>query len=355
VGARGARVARILLAGALLLSPSGGGAASGEGLAPSLARIAADAEAQGRGVLVGRDGWLFLPDELRYLGAGRFWGPDARRVSRSRRPAYADPLPAILAFRDQLRAAGVELLVVPVPPKAALAPGALAGIAEGAGAAGRLDAASAEFYALLEAQGVQVLDLQPLLGALPGPGGGYCRTDTHWCAPAIELAAARIAERARREGWYGAVAKQRFVSERREIEIEGDLARELGELPVRRERVALRFVSRAGTPPAAVEPSRASPLVLLGDSLSLVFHEGGDLHARGAGLPDQLALELGFPVDLVAARGSGETTARLSLARRGDLAGKKLVVWCFAARVFTESWVGWPTLEALAVRRKAPR
>ena len=67
--------------------------------------------------------------------------------------------------------------------------------------------------------------------------------------------------------------------------------------------------------------------------------------ARGAGLPDQLALELGFPVDLVAVRGSGATPARINLLRRAQKdpnywAGKKWVVWCFAAREFTES-DGW--------------
>jgi len=38
-------------------------------------------------------------------------------------------------------------------------------------------------------------------------------------------------------------------------------------------------------------------------------------------------------VDLVAVRGSGGTPARVNLLRRGDgLAGKRLVIWVFAAR-----------------------
>ena len=43
---------------------------------------------------------------------------------------------------------------------------------------------------------------------------------------------------------------------------------------------------------------RQSPVLLLGDSHVLVFQAGGNLHARGAGLADQLALELGFAVDV---------------------------------------------------------
>ena len=66
------------------------------------------------------------------------------------------------------------------------------------------------------------------------------------------------------------------------------------------------------------------------------------MHARGAGLPDQLALELGFAVDLVGVRGSGATPARINLARRKDgLAGKKLVVWTFGARELSEAAQGW--------------
>ena len=58
--------------------------------------------------------------------------------------------------------------------------------------------------------------------------------------------------------------------------------------------------------------------MLLGDSHNLVFHAGDDMLASGAGLPDQLALELGFPVDLVAVRGSGATPARINLFRRAQ-------------------------------------
>ena len=69
------------------------------------------------------------------------------------------------------------------------------------------------------------------------------------------------------------------------------------------------------------------------------------MHAQGAGLADQLALELGIAVDLVAVRGSGATAARLNLLRRAQRdpsywANKRLVIWCFAAREFTES-DGW--------------
>jgi len=301
------------------------------------AGLSAEAEAGDRTALAGKDGWLFLAAELRHLGAGRFWGPDAERTGRAPKPEWRDPLPAILDFRDQLRQAGIELLLVPVPAKAAVVPGAVPGLAAGAA---RVDGADAEFYTLLREKGVEVLDLQPELAAAGPDRPAFCKTDTHWSGVGIGIAAARIAERVKALPWYAAVPKQRFGATERATEIRGDLQRMLGGDTPAPETLALRFVAGAGGAP--VEPSRESPLLLLGDSHTLVFHAGGDMHARGAGLPDQLALELGFAVDLVGVRGSGATPARINLARRkGGLAGKKLVVWSFGARELSEAAQGW--------------
>ena len=103
----------------------------------------------------------------------------------------------------------------------------------------------------------------------------------------------------------------------------------------------LRFVTLRDQV-GCVEPDRASPILVLGDSHVLVFHDGGDMHVTGAGLPDQLAFELGAPVDVLAVRGSGATSARVSLARRARatpdyLASKKVIIWCFGARELTQA------------------
>ena len=102
----------------------------------------------------------------------------------------------------------------------------------------------------------------------------------------------------------------------------------------------------AAPPSLASATDSASPIVLLGDSHNLVFHAGGDMHATGAGLPDQLAFELGMPVDLVAVRGAASIAARVNLLWRAQRDpeywdGKRMVVWCFAARELTEG-DGWP-------------
>jgi alginate O-acetyltransferase complex protein AlgJ len=201
----------------------------------------------------------------------------------------------------------------------------------------RVDGALGEFYGALRAKGVRVVDLTEVFLAARGKGGEpYCRQDSHWSGVGCELAAGQLAEMIRKDGWYGAVVRGEFQSKETTVTLSGDLREALaeGERP-ERESVRLRVVSGKD----------GSPVVLMGDSHNLVFHAGADMHATGAGLPDQLALELGFAVDLVAVRGSGATPARINLYRNGRadagyLKGKKLVIWCFAAREFTESQ-GW--------------
>jgi alginate O-acetyltransferase complex protein AlgJ len=103
--------------------------------------------------------------------------------------------------------------------------------------------------------------------------------------------------------------------------------------------------TEAGGP---LPPDRSSPILVLGDSHVLVFHAGGDMHATGAGFVDLLAYRLRMPLDLIGVRGSGATPARVNLFRRSRsnsdyLAPKKLIIWCFSAREFTES-DGWRKL-----------
>jgi alginate O-acetyltransferase complex protein AlgJ len=100
------------------------------------------------------------------------------------------------------------------------------------------------------------------------------------------------------------------------------------------------------TPPAGATTAPDSPVLVIGDSHCLVFHIGEDLHGTGAGLPDHLAAALAAPVDVVAVRGADACSPLLNIARRARkdpawLAGKRVVVWTFAARAFTEAANGW--------------
>jgi alginate O-acetyltransferase complex protein AlgJ len=300
----------------------------------------AKADQAGAGAIAGVSGWYFLTAELHFLSASQFWGEKAAAVSRATKPEAADPLPAIIDFQQQLKARGIELLLVPVPPKAALESAKLA--PEGGYSCGDTMEPLARFYKLLEGSGVHVLDLSTTFSQNEKETPMYCRTDTHWSGVGCELAASAITAQ------LGLTPKgNAFEAEQKEVEIQGDMASLLpvGMAKPEPEKVRIMAVKAAGTG-AAVEPDAHSPVLLIGDSHTLVYH---DFLAEHAGLVDQLALKLGFAPDLIGTRGSGATAVRISLYRRSVkdpayLRGKKVVVWCFTAREFTESADGWPKL-----------
>ena len=310
-----------------------------------LASLAEDAEQQQTITVPGMDGWLFFGPELRHVGVGPFWGDDAPRVSRARRPDTADALPAILDFQRQLDELDVELILVPVPPKSIVYADKLFSSATLPTPLLRLDPAHQSFYDILRREGVTVIDLTEIFleNRAHSEGFVYSRQDTHWSGTACVLAAETIARVVRERPWYAELEKQEFDHAWHTTTITGDLWPELRDKTVPREKLRLRRIT--GKSGASIEPDRQSPIVLLGDSHSLVFHSGEGMHATGSGLADQLAFELGVPVDLVAVRGSGATPARVNLLRRTQRypdywSRKRVVIWCFAAREFTES-DGW--------------
>ncbi|HMJ07007.1 MAG TPA: hypothetical protein VK474_12175 [Chthoniobacterales bacterium] len=290
----------------------------------------------------GEQGWFFLTSELRFLAQGPFWGAASAQTGRSRKAP--DPLPAIIDFQRQLHERGIELLLVPVPPKAAIYPEKISSHAQvkATDSAPFLHA----FYDELRAHGVDVLDLTPIFAAARGDethGAIYCQSDSHWSGAGCVLAAHAIAERIR-DKFPAITSRQVYAAEWKQATINGDLAALIPPNAGRPgpEQLSVRAISDQASG-AAVQPDAKSPLLLLGDSHTLAFHE---FLAERAGLVDQLAEELGFAPDLIGTRGSGATAVRVSLYRRtrsvpGYLAQKKVVVWCFAAREFTEADQGW--------------
>jgi SGNH hydrolase-like domain, acetyltransferase AlgX len=294
----------------------------------------------------GAEGWLFLTAELKFLSAGQFWNDTNAKVSLPAASAAMDPFAAIVDFNKQLQSAGVHLLLVPVPPKASIYPEKLFSSFQG-----RPDALWVDlqrFYGRLADAGVDVIDLLPLLYSERNEERGplYCRTDSHWSDLGCVIAAKAIAEHIR--SLLPINDSGKYQASWNEIAFTGDLVSLLPEsagAKLCQENVKIRQVQATdGTHP--IEPDKDSPLLLMGDSHTLVFH---DFLAEKAGLLDQLTLELGLRPDLIGTRGSGATAVRVSLYRRGIkepgyIGRKKVVVWCFSAREFTEATPGWQLL-----------
>jgi SGNH hydrolase-like domain, acetyltransferase AlgX len=300
------------------------------------------AESKGAAVIPGADGWFFLSSDIRFLSVGQFWGADAAKVSRAHKPESADPIPAIVDFNDQLKRRGIQLLVMPVPPKAAIYPEKILADVDlhGETAAPFL----ARFYDDLRKREIDVVDLSPvfLRNRANEHGPVFCRTDSHWSGFGCLLAAQTIKEKIHEK--LAGQPQKNYAAEWKETTIKGDLGDLAGPDTKKPEpeKIAVRTISDKETG-ATITPDPNSPLLIIGDSHTLVFH---DFLAEKSGLLDQLAYEIGFAPDLIGTRGSGATSVRVSLYRRARkdpdyLAKKKVIVWCFAAREFTESDQGW--------------
>lgn len=121
-----------------------------------------------KGVVTGRDGWLYTAEEV-----------------RSPPVTLAQPLDRIAVVRDRLASAGARLVIIPVPGKldvhvAHSDPETAVGITQ----------LYDRFLAGLAQRGVGVLDARAVLREEAAQRPAFFRTDTHW-TPAAAKAVAR--------------------------------------------------------------------------------------------------------------------------------------------------------------------
>ncbi len=301
-------------------------------------------------LVIGMDGWLLLQSELKYAASGPFWGIAALTLHPDVPIDRADPVTAIAAFRDDLAKQGIELLFVPAPTRPIVVPESVLG-RDGlpAGKAPRLQLAEEQFFAALHARGVAAIDLTPVFLAHRDEEHGplYVSSDPHWTSKGNVLAAQEIARWVKRQPWYAKVPQQRFETTWKPFQHSGPHYRDLEEGAGLEKRppdlVQCREVRRVGPDGRSVKVESRhpdSPVILIGDSHTVWWR------SQEAALFQQLACELGFPVDTLSTSGGGANESRLNLVREvranpGYLEGKKLVVWCFASRDLLGPKDGW--------------
>jgi hypothetical protein len=289
-------------------------------------------------ILIGRDGFLFLRKEVDMVSGPGFLSRRAvlrRGTGEGRGDRRAsDPVLAISDFARQLRARGVRLVFVPIPPKPFIYPEKVwPGYPSEAGPAWNRDRET--FKARLEGGGVPVLDLTDDLWGAKGRGEVYLRQDTHWSPMGLDVAAGRIAAVV---GPIAGPPRKSYPSEPRTVTHAGDLMRMIDLLPESGlfppQTVQIRQVPERG--------DEASPVLLLGDSFSNVYSRRELEWGERGGLGEQLMLRLGVPVQVLALNGGGATGVREMLARRpGALRGKTIVVWACSARDLFDEAVLW--------------
>jgi hypothetical protein len=296
----------------------------------------------------GRDGWFFYKPEVLYLiqregkrgreSLSAKGEPLEGNVSeRDSRPLSA--LSAIVAFRDQLAARGIPLLVVPAPNKASVYPEMLTARALASGEP--VNRHTREFLAQLEAAGVEVVDLFVVFEQAKAEGPQddatalYLTQDTHWSPEGVRVAARTVAQRVLQRGW---VPRGTVRCELKPIAVNrhGDILQMI-QVPQIERRFPPEEIACSQVIPYRDDP--ASPVLVLGDSFLRIYQQD---EPRSAGFIAHLARELRFPLASLVNDGGGSTLVRQDLSRKsGLLAGKKLVIWEFVERDLRLGTEGW--------------
>lgn len=296
-----------------------------------------------RKVVLGRNGWLFYRPELQALNG---WGPLREEpFSVMKDPSLAQLKPArewVLQFAAELKSRGIPLLLVPVPVKPMLYPEQLLNkVPDGP----LYHPEQLAFYDELRRAGIDVLDLSEPLYELKKRFPIFLKQDTHWTPEAMKKAAVLVADHVKKVhpdlvDRSAIPTIDARIHDRASI---GDLV-ELLDLPnaeARFKKEAAQLVALDG-----LDADRASPIALLGDSFvniytdpTLGFADPNPVDQdppplMKAGFAYQLALHLARPLDVIAKNGAGTTATRKEFAARPDdeVRAKKLVIWVLAAR-----------------------
>ena len=217
----------------------------------------------------------------------------------------------------------MQLVLLPIPDKAQLQPSQLSRFDESIAPLNNPD--FQRFVAELRAHGVEVIDVLP--PTIAPADRRFLVQDTHWTPEWMDHVARQVAERLRSE------AATKSVKQPEQVTRLGDLV-DMLRLPAGQ----TLFHPQTVTVERIVEsPGKPADILVLGDSFSNIYSSDQMGWGDSAGFVEHLAFHLGRPVDRLVRNDAGAHATREMLAKefqRGHdrLAGKKVVIWEFAAR-----------------------
>lgn len=334
----------------------------------------------------GEGRWLFYRQDVEFLVQ-----PSPLDVRSAK---LDNPVQAILRFRDQLKAKGVELLVVITPGKPSIYPERLTGSTQdlnGAADAGASLGTTAAGHGKsildsLARLGLHTVDLYtPLLAAKADDatlGPLYLNDDTHWTPRGAELAAGVIAGKVREMVDAGIVDIGEPSMEYVASDSVADRMGDIGEMSglnkfnvFKTQRVIGHVISqqevseRAQTLDSTETPAdslvdsaavqeaiaydtvrtpfkddfRKAKILILGDSFSRIYQTDSPVNA---GWIAHFAKNMNRPVASIVSDGGASTLVREKLARKaGVLKGKKLLIWEFVERDLRFGAEGWKEVD----------
>lgn len=276
----------------------------------------------------GREGWYFLSTEIEHLLTAQNQIPQV---------ADSEAIIEIRNYAEALKAIGIKLLLMPIPEKSIIRMDGLADATALPEAKG-YSRATRTYLNELTKNEIDVIDLYDKLSQSSDPI--YCKTDSHFTPKTAARISGHIikhiAERFPEVPIQYPSADPESQTSIAQITINGDLAGNEVE-----ENLELHTAPKGATPVNEPGTITSSPILLMGDSHLLVYNQGGDMHATGAGIVDHLTPALGYSPDVISTKGDGINAVRIKLYRdlkkNPDLLkDKKLIIWCFAARNFSQ-------------------
>jgi hypothetical protein len=332
-------------------------------------------------VVIGREGWMFFRPDVDALTAPGFLQAEVVRPGMSRAQRKSNPLPAIQRFAADLRTRGIELILLPIPSKAAFElPLKVTPWPPSETPADPIH--NADYQAFIQQfrqraklpelernenlirnsdQSVVIGDLDQLFQAEQEKSFRcYLKADTHWTPTGLELSVQRVAREIRDHSVLrGSDGGQQSHLRRWKLEVSqpiknvGDTAILLGNGTDEdwglEEVRPLRVIEQDGTD-WQLDPK--AEILVLGDSFSNIYSQSDLGWGTSAGFVEHLSFELNTPLDVIAINAGGALASRQELVRQlqqgqDRLAGKKLVIWEFAERELTfGDWQVLPLPEA---------
>ena len=293
-------------------------------------------------VLVGRDGWLFSREDVRYVTGPGFLEP-SQLARRSAEPLIqTDPRLAIIQFHRLLKEIGVVLVVFPVPDKVSIRPWSFNPDVGQQRCDDFQNRSWPAFRRRLEQEGILMLDMCEEMYSQERQGTEqFLRNDTHWSPQGAELAAGMLADYLTQKVRLAEERSVRYTRQRMVVSRHADMASLLN-LPLDQEdalyppqRLTVQQVFAPSGSPWRPDPS--SDILLIGDSFVEMYDSNETGGIQAVGLAPQLSYHLQRPVHRIGrhdwlTHGAREALGNNIQSVREGARGRRIVIWEFAMR-----------------------
>ncbi len=296
--------------------------------APYVAEIQADTFLTQEGYLFGRAwdcGYLLCPNLVK------------PKAASDRAARWVAPIEVITDIHCQQRRRGIDLIVVPIPPRPEVEPDKLV---PGTAADQEVTPQRLQFIEALLQRDVEAVDVLPFLHEALRQGQPLSlKTDTHYSNTGAQVVAGVLAERLRRYDFIKSPQKaQDYRVKTEDFQVLTAYASFEGRLPAETTTVRRILCGNGST----FKPDSESPILLIGDSYTFVYANAS------ASLAAQLSFDIGFPVAHIGMGAGGPAVPR-RLAQMGTdgLAKHRVVIWAFVARYLADNTASYNQWEKI--------